>query len=268
MRAIRPSAASNGAAICSARESCEARYVYCVYRSRFSQIFQGLGMAGPGYPVYAVNYGDLAAVVSASPCWRYECTRRNMTTHMRIQEEVMRRHAILPVQFNTVAPSVHAVIDRLLAPAYDELSARLNEISGRVEMGVKAFWRSSVVFQEIVRENADIRRLRDELAGLHPDQCYEERVRLGEMVDRALRLKRQRESAEMLARLRPFAESVRVSEPFGERMALNAAVFLKTGELPRFERCLVTLDEELHERMLFKCVGPTPPYNFVELTLG
>jgi hypothetical protein len=268
MRAIRPAAAANGAAIVSTRSPCEARYVYCIYRSRFSRIFSGPGIGGRDYPVYAINYGDLAAAVSASPQGRYQSTRRNMTTHMRVQEEVMRDHAILPVQFNTIAPDIESVITRLLAPAYQELNAQLDEIAGGVEIGVKAFWRPNVVFSEIAAENTDIRLLRDCLAGRDPLESYSDRVRLGEMVGRALRFKRQRESAEILARLRPCAERLRVSEPFSERMALNAAAFVKSEQLPDFERRLAALEEDRRGRMAFKCVGPAPPYNFVELTLG
>jgi hypothetical protein len=167
-----------------------------------------------------------------------------------------------------VSPNVEGVIDRLLAPAYDELCARLDDVAGRVEIGVKAFWRPDIVFHEIVSENHDIRTLRDRIAGRPPEVSYRERVLLGEMVEKALRLKREQESAAMLARLQPHAEDLRLGAPFGERMALNAVVFLKADELPSFERSLEALQEELHERMLFKCVGPTPPYNFVELTLG
>jgi hypothetical protein len=268
VRAIRPSAASNGAAITSSRESCERRYVYCVYRSRYARIFHGPGMAGRKYPVYAINYADLAAVVSASPAVSYESTRRNMTTHMRVQEEVMGDHAILPIQFNTVSPNVEAVRDCLLAPGYSELIERLEDIAGCIELGVKAFWRQDVVFRELLAENENIRRLRDLVAGRPPEATFGERLLLGEMVEKALRLKRERESAEMLARLQPHAEGVRLYEPFSQRMTLNAAVLLKAGQRQPFERSLDALDEELGERMLFKCVGPTPPYNFVELTLG
>jgi hypothetical protein len=268
MRAIRPSAASNGAALAATGEIRERRYVYCVYRSSHPKIFAGPGMAGRGFPVYALNYRNLAAVVSASPAARYPCTQHNMTTHMRVQEEVMRSHAILPAQFNTVSPNVESVIHRLLAPAYDDLCARLEDVSGRVEIGVKAFWRPDIVFHEIVSENHEIRTLRDAIAGRPPETSYHDRVLLGEMVEKALRLKRERECAVILERLKPHAEDLRLGATFGERAALNAVVFLKTDELPGFERSLNALQEELHERMLFKCVGPTPPYNFVELTLG
>lgn len=268
MRAIRPCAASNGAAIAATGEIRERRYVYCVYRSSYPRIFKEPGIAGRGYPVYSINHRDLAVVVSASPALRYPCTLRNMTTHMRVQEEVMRSHAILPVQFNTVSPNIESVIDCFLAPAYDELCARLDTIDGRVEIGVKAFWRQDILFREIVMENLDIRTLRDAIAGRSPEASYDDRVQLGEMVEKALRLKRERESEVMLARLKPHAEHLRVSMPVSERMALNAVVFLKADELPGFERSLEELQDELRERMLFKCVGPTPPYNFVELNLG
>ena len=72
----------------------------------------------------------------------------------------------------------------------------------------------------------------------------------------------------MLARLRLHAEDIRIREPASERMALNAAFLLKTSKQAAFEECLGELDREEGRRMMLKCVGPAPLYNFVQLTLG
>jgi hypothetical protein len=245
----------------------ERRYVYCVIGADEPLTFAAPGVAGPEYPVHTINYRNLAAVVSEAPEESYESTRRNLTSHMRVLEEVMRERPILPMRFNSVSPSVEEVVTRVLTAGRDKLSAQLDSIAGRVEMGVKALWREDTLYREIAAENAGIRQLRDRISGRSPEATRRERVRLGEMVEKALLAKRERESGEMLARLSPLAEKVRLNEPVSERMALNAALFMKACNQTAFEQRLNELDSELSNRMTFKCVGPVPPYNFVELTI-
>lgn len=268
MRIRRPVAAADDAASAAPSGACERKYLYCVIRASEPMTFAPPGVAGPDHPVYTINHRDLAAVVSDSPEARYEGIRRNMTAHMRVLEEVMRDHPILPIRFNSVSPSREAVVQRILRNGHDELIARLDQVAGRIEMGVKAFWRDDALYREIIAEHDDIRRLRDRIAGRTPEATYRERIRLGEMVEKALAVKRERESARMLARLSPLAERLRLHEPASERMALNAALFLKAGQRPALERTLAELDKDIGERIMLKCVGPTPPYNFVELILA
>jgi hypothetical protein len=244
------------------------KYLYCVIRSKTPQTFKVPGVVGPHYPIYTIHFRELAAVVSDTSEKSYDSTRQNMTTHMRVLEEVMKEHTILPLKFNSISASEEAACDALLKPAYEELLVRLDNVAGRVEMGVKAFWREDVLYREIVAGNDDIRRLRDRIAGRNPDSTYKERIKLGELTEKALLAKRERESEQMLARLRPHVEDVRIREAATERMALNAALLVKTTKQAAFEESLNALDRDEGRRIMLKCVGPVPVYNFVQLTLG
>jgi hypothetical protein len=268
MKNTRPAARAPQSGAGSSGEESTRKYLYCVIQSKQPQTFGARGVAGPDYPIHTLHYRGLAAVVSDSPAATYEGTRQNMTAHMRVLEEVMREQTILPLKFNSLSATAGDVSGKLLKPAYEELLARLASVAGRVEMGVKAFWREDVLYREIVAANEDIRRLRDRIAGRSPDATYKERIKLGEMVEKALIAKRERESELMLARLRPHAEDIRIREPASERMALNVALLLKSSEQAAFEESLTALDREEGQRMMLKCVGPAPLYNFIQLTLG
>jgi hypothetical protein len=215
-----------------------------------------------------MHFRELAAVVSDTSEKYYDSTRQNMTTHMRVLEEVMKEHTILPLKFNSISASEEAVREKLLEPAYEELLTRLDNVAGRVEMGVKVFWREDVLYREIVAENDDIRRLRDRIDGRNPDATYKERIRLGELTEKALLAKRERESEQMLLRLRPHVEDVCIREPATERMALNVALLVNKSKQAAFDESLNALDREEGRRITMKCVGPAPLYNFVQLTLG
>jgi hypothetical protein len=244
------------------------RYLYCIIRTPEPVTFAAPGVAGTEHVIHTVNFRDLGVVVSTSPLEYYESTRRNMTSHMKVLEEVMRSYPLLPIRFNSISPGIDSMIRRFLTPNYDDLLARLDGVTGRVEMGVKAFWRDDILYNEIVEENDDIRRLRDKVATRPPESAYRERIRLGEMTEKALLAKRERESARLVERLQPCSESMCLHEPVSETMALNAAFLVKIGDQSVFERNLNELDAEMGHRVRFKCVGPVPPYNFVQLTLG
>jgi hypothetical protein len=189
-----------------------------------------------------------------------------MLNHTKVLEEVMERHSILPVRFNTISPD-RAMLERLLVARYDELIGELERMNGKIEVGVKALWYEGIVFQEILAERADIRQLRDSLQGKSPDSTYYERIRLGEMVEEAVRRKRSLDEDMILTRLSPYAVQFRANDIFGERMIVNAAFLIDRQREPEMDAAIRALDAQQTQRVLFRYVGPVPPYNFVNLVI-
>ena len=245
----------------------EYLYVYCVIRCNEPPEFTSLGMGERGDAVYTVHQGDLAAVVSDSPSDAYEARRRNMMAHTAVLEEVMNSFTILPLRFSTVAPNVDLIKDKLLGERRNELLALWKEMDGRVELGLKAFWHEDTLFQGIVDENPQIRSLRDSLAGRPAEASHAERMKLGELVEVAMKQRRQRDSELILTRLRPLARDVAINDNYGERMVLNAAFLVDKDAEPRLDEAVQQLDADLGQRLMFKYVGSVPPYNFVKLVM-
>jgi len=243
------------------------QYVYGFFRETTPQVFTNRGMGDRGDPVTSLHYRNLGAVVSTSPVMEYDSSRRNMMTHTRVQEEVMERYSILPVRFNTVAPDAEKV-PQLLKDRYDEFQLLLDEMTGKVEIGLKALWYEGIVFDEILAENSGIRRLRDALQGRSPEETHYERIHLGERVEKALRQKRQDEEWMILEALRPFVCEVRSNPIIGDRMIVNAAFLIEQKELSALEAAVHALDEKMGQRILFRLIGPVPPYNFVNVTIS
>jgi hypothetical protein len=248
-------------------ETDVAQYLYCIVRCREPQTFAALGMGERGDVVHTINFEDLAAVTSDSPQERYDNTRRNMMAHMRILDEVMADHTVLPIRFDSVAPSPDAVRNQLLKARYRELSTMLDGMDGRVEMGLKAFWYEDVVFQEIVQDNPTIRRVRDGLTGRALEETYYDRIRLGELVENELKGRRGRDAENVLERLRPLAEKTQVNAPIADHMVVNAAFLISRAQENEFDAMVRELDAEMGRRLLIKCVGPVAPYNFVNVSM-
>jgi hypothetical protein len=248
-------------------ETRMGKYMYCIVRSAEPRQFSSLGIGERGDIVHTVHFENLAAVVSASPVVEYENSRRNMMAHTVVLEEVMKGFTILPVRFSTVAPSTRAIEEQVLKRRLGELNGLLNELDGQIEMGLKAIWYEGIVFEEIVHEHATIRRLRDELIGRPAEETYYERIGLGEMIESAMWKKREQDAERILERLRPLADRTQVNKVITERMVLNAAFLLERQREAEFDQAVEQLDAEMGKRLMFKYVGPVPPYNFVSIVI-
>ncbi len=51
-------------------------------------------------------------------------------------------------------------------------------------------------------------------------------------------------------------------------MVLNCAFLLKSTTQPQFDQTIQQLDAQMGKRMIFKYVGPVPPYNFVNVVIS
>lgn len=248
-------------------ETPTGKYLYCIIRCPEPRQFSSLGIGERGDVVHTVHFKDLAVVASDSPVIQYESRRRNMMAHTKVLEEAMEEFTILPIRFGTVAPTPAAITGKLLEPRYAELVQLLDDMDGRAELGLKAFWYEEVIFNEIVEENPSISRLRDGLVGRTPEETYYERIQLGEMIEQAMAQKRDEDADMILTRLAPLARQTRTNDVITDRMVLNAA-FLVDGERePEFDQAVQTLDDDMEQRMMFKYVGSVPPYNFVNITV-
>ncbi|OGO05772.1 MAG: GvpL/GvpF-family gas vesicle protein 1 [Chloroflexi bacterium RBG_13_56_8] len=246
----------------------EKTYMYCVIRSSEPREFTTLGIGERGDIVHIVHFEDLAAVVSDSPDAKYEQTRRNMMAHTQVLEEVMQDFTILPIRFGTVAPSEGVIRDKVLTRRFDELHGLLQQMEGQIELGLKAFWYEEIIFREAVNENPKIRELRDRLEGHRPEETYYERIRLGELVEKAMRDKRTEDSERILSCLSPLVRQVRTNTILTDRMILNAAFLMEASRQAEFDAAIQSLDDAMSERIVFKYVGPVPPYNFVNVMVS
>jgi len=243
------------------------KYMYCIIRCPEPRQFTTLGIGERGDIVHTVHFMDLAAVVSDSPVIEYDSSRRNMMAHTLVLEEVMREFTILPVRFGTVAPSSEAIQEKVLKRRFGEFHGLLQEMKGRVELGLKAFWYENIIFPEIVEENPPIRRLRDSLMGRPPEETYYERIRLGEMIESAMWKKRDEDAEHILVHLRPLVYQSQVNKVATDRMVLNAAFLVEEARQAEFDETVRRLDAEVGKRLIFKYVGPVPPYNFVNIVV-
>ncbi|KUO39469.1 MAG: hypothetical protein AVW06_03830 [Hadesarchaea archaeon DG-33-1] len=127
----------------------EGRYVYCIipWEGRHSRLsFGDLGVEGNS-EVYAIPFGDIAAVVSNAPFKEYVLTEDNIRTHNQVITLVMQKYPVVPMAFG-MAFKNEGVLKGLLERVRGDLKNALNEVEGKVELGVKVTLPEGTEFDE------------------------------------------------------------------------------------------------------------------------
>ncbi|MFQ5878826.1 MAG: GvpL/GvpF family gas vesicle protein [Dehalococcoidia bacterium] len=248
-------------------------YLYCLTSSHdenpFNLPVKGIGERGD--EVYSIPFLDLAFVVSNSPLDYYDTSRANTIRHEVVCEEVMKGgYTLVPVRFGTIAKPTQSTaeekIKALLRRRYGELHEILREMEQKDEQGLKVFWKPKErLFQDIVKENREIRSMRDRLA-THRHSHYD-RIELGTQIDEAIEAKRDKDAQKLALALTRLAERYETNKVLIDMMILNAAFLVHKSRVEEFDRKVDELDEQYGERMKFNYVGPVPPFNFVELVI-
>jgi hypothetical protein len=120
------------------------------------------------------------------------------------------------------------------------------------------------VVAAILAEEPELARLRDAVRGQPEEASYKERVRLGELLNKAIEKRRTNDGKEILEGLRPLAEAVGLEGPEDELMVAHVAFLLKRDQVGEFDATLEGIAEERAELMRFRLIGPMPAYHFIE----
>jgi hypothetical protein len=238
-----------------------ACYVYGVIRAgtRLPEDLHGIA----DDEVSLVRYGDLAAAVSPVHPERPLGTRDDLLAHEAVVEALADDTTVLPLRFGAVVTTADALVEEMLVPYHDWFAGVLDDLTGTREYTVSGVYVEDVVLREVLEEEPEAARLRERVRELPEDAAYYDRIRLGELIVKALDDKRQADTGELIGALEPYAEAVSPREPTGEDTAADAAFLVADEEMPAFERAVDELGERWAGRVRLRMVGPLAPYDFV-----
>jgi len=264
----------------------KGKYIYCIVgtkknrkdllndKYKFRKKYNSPGIGGQNNEVYDISYQDIAAVVSSSPDISYSISRKNLICHQKVLEELMEDYTVLPVRFDTVASSKNGVCaeerikEEVLEGRYNEFKELLAKMDNKVELGIKASWIDmKMIFQEIVEENRDIKKLRNNLLSKSIDRPYGKKATLGEMVMQALKGKKSKEERDILNVFKDNYVDKRINKVFGDKMITNLSFLVEKPKIKEFDRLVDKLNTIYKERIKFKYMCSTPPINFIELVI-
>ncbi len=248
-------------------------YVYGLIRAEDSpteaDAFADLrAVAQPDARVVALASGSLAAIASPIDAAEVMATRRHMLAHAKVLETVMADRPVLPMRFGVITATA-ADLHATLSPEADTLRELLNQLDGRVEMGVKAVCDEAAVMRAIVAERPDIAERYATLKQGDPAATQFQRVDLGREVAGLRADWRDVQRERLTAHFADVAESVLVHEPDDDDLLVfNAAFLLKREDEPALFQRVEAIDADYGDAMTLKYVGPVPPYNFVNARLS
>jgi Gas vesicle synthesis protein GvpL/GvpF len=225
---------------------------------------------GPDGAVTLVRHGQLAALVRPDQHWPVQPTRQGLLGHARLLDRLAETDPVLPMRFGTVLDSPAAVEAEVLTPHHDAFLAALTRLAGQAQFLVAARYQMDVVVRQVLAEQPALLRLHRRLLGASGEPDPMERMRLGELVARAVAEKRMADTAALVAALRPHAAAGRVLDltRAGEDGVAELAVLVEHRHRDRFETAAEQLARRWHGRVRLRLRGPMAPYHFVEGLAG
>ena len=244
----------------------EGKYIYCIIGTKQERNFGPIGIGSD--EVLTIGYEDLSMVVSNHPMTKFVVDRENMITHEKVIEEVMKEFgSVLPVRFGTIASSADE-IRNLLDRRYGEFKNALRDMDHKVELGVKGIWKDKdVIFKEIVKENKEIRKVKEKIQNDTGRKNIQAKMEAGKMVEWALQKKKEEEAEKIVDALRKTAFDYKLNKTVGDEMFMNAAFLVDKGREKEFDNIMDDLSKDYKDRIKFMYAGPLPVFNFVNIVI-
>jgi len=241
-------------------------YLYCIIQEPSFRSFGSLGMTNRENEVHTLNYKDISCVISPASIAEIKATKKNMLSHQKVIEEVIKNYTALPVRFGTIASSAEEVRN-LMMKRYHEFKNLLRAMDNKVEMGLKTFWIDlNRVFKEIAQSDRNLSQLINNLQK-KKKVSLNERIYTGKEAKKALNRKREDETQKIILPLKSQSVDYVKNEIFGDNMVFNYAFLIDRRREPDFDDLVENLSEKYKNRYKFKYIGPSPPYNFVNLLI-
>lgn len=216
-----------------------------------------------GQAVTLIRSDEVAAVTSLLDSDRTLAGREDLLAHGRVLDAIAALGPVIPVRFGSLLQNADAVKTDLLEPSHDRFHAMLTELAGHAQFTVRARYDERQILTEVVAENPEIAELRAATRDQPGDASYGERVRLGELVARALEAKSAEDGQALLAEIEKHVAAVNVRESAGLDRLLDVAVLVEDDQRDEFEQAVEQLAEAFAGRAQLKLIGPTAPYDFV-----
>jgi hypothetical protein len=248
----------------STSDSGRGYYVYGIVPEDVEPTDEASGVGDPPARVDVIRHGEIAALVSVVDVSRPLGRPDDLMAHQRLLDASAAEAPVLPVRFGAVLDSSRAVVDELLAPHHDEFAAALEDLEGHAEYVVKGRYVQDAVLREILTENADAARLRDDIRGTHDENATRDaRIRLGELVTQAISAKREQDTRTLADAVSQVSAARTVREPTHEEDAVHVALLVDTDKQEELEEAVDSLARDWDGRVDLRLLGPMAPYDFI-----
>jgi len=238
-------------------------YVYGILPGDIELTSDMTGVGDPPGQVRVVRSGDLAALISEVDLSGPLGSPEDLAAHKEILDASAADAPVLPMRFGAVVASEDAVTQELLDEHQDELARALAELDGKAQYVIKGRYVENVILPEVLSENKRAARLRDEIRGADSDATREARIQLGEIINDAVTLKREKDTRTLGKAIADHCEASLVRDPTHELDAVHVAFLVRVDQEKEIERAVKDLGEQWDGRVELRLLGPMAAYDFI-----
>ena len=236
-------------------------YVYAVGSSGESELPALQGVFDR--PPYRLDAGALCAIVSECPMDTIRAERRHIAATQRVLAGLNAQFDLLPMAFGTITKS-ETDLRQFLADHHDVLVAQLKRVSGAIEMSLRLSLEVLDPIAYLVERTPALQAARERTFRGRRHPSYDDKIRLGQMFDDALRGIATRIPSRSLLVGASCTEVIALPVREEKEIANLAALVSRSG-LDRFEAAVHASAAQIDEDIAFSIGGPWPPHNFVQI---
>ncbi|RJX23173.1 MAG: hypothetical protein C4570_00380 [Ammonifex sp.] len=215
--------------------------------------------------VFAVASDALTAYVALVSVEEQAPSREAMTAHQRVVGALYSLTAVVPVSFGAMFRDQSEVV-KLLELNSDQLKAALKRLAGRIEVGLKVFWKKEVFAAKFGQQDPFMAELVKKVRETGKESSLMV-AKVGELVEARVQQARNTFVREIHKVLAKFAEDAVLNDVLAIQMVCNAAYLVRKEDERAFDQKVNELLEPQLEELIVRYTGPWPPYNFARLRL-
>jgi Gas vesicle synthesis protein GvpL/GvpF len=238
-------------------------YVYGIIPADVELAAETPGVGDPPGQIRVVRSDGLAALVSEVDCSRPLGSPQDLVAHEQIVDATAAEVPVLPARFGAVMASEEEVAEDLLAANHDEFEDAIQELEGRAQFVVKGRYSEQAILAEILSENRQAGHLANKLRGADPDATRDARIKLGEIINGAVEVKRRKDTRALGDAMDGHCVASVVREPTHELDAVHVAFLVETDGESEMEQAVEDLARDWEGRIDVRLLGPMAAYDFV-----
>ena len=220
------------------------------------------GVGDPPTRVQLIRHGGMGALVSVVDLTRGLGTPEDLRAHAQVLDATAVEVPVLPLRFGMVMATEEAVAEALLAVHQEAFAAALKQFEGRAQYVLKGRYVEQAVLAEALEEIPEAARLREQIRGKDPAATRQARIRLGEIINKAVTAKRAADTRALREVAAPCCVACVVREPTHELDAVHLALLVETSRQDDLEQALSDLASDWEGRIGIRLLGPMAPYDF------
>jgi len=238
-------------------------YVYGIIPADVELAEETPGVGDPPGQVRVIRSDGLAALVSEVDTSRPLGSPQDLVAHEQIVDATAAEVPVLPARFGAVMASEEEVTEDLLAANHDEFGDALEELDGRAQFVVKGRYVEQAILSEVLSENRQAGHLADKLQKVDPDASRDARIKLGEIINGAVEVKRRKDTRVLGDAMEGYCVASVVREPTHELDAVHVAFLVETDGESEMEQAIEDLARDWEGRVDVRLQGPMAAYDFV-----